>query len=180
MRKLLTITLLLLVVVLAAPMWAQINDVYQVHPIYDGNLTRLLVTNPGETGTPISQGEGTLCADIYVFDQNQEMLECCGCPVTANGTLVFTNTQLRGNTLTQVTAGNGAIKIVSSAPSGITCDPTNLVPTPDLRAYIYANGYSRFAEASLTADEQSFLGQACAFVLYLGSGQGKCTCPVVD
>jgi hypothetical protein len=28
---------------------------------------------------------GTLCAMIYVFDDNEEIQECCGCPVTPDG-----------------------------------------------------------------------------------------------
>ncbi|HMK29155.1 MAG TPA: hypothetical protein VK473_05665 [Terriglobales bacterium] len=39
------------------------------------------IINPGEQGTPIS-ARGTVCAAIYVFDDNQEMSECCSCPIT--------------------------------------------------------------------------------------------------
>jgi hypothetical protein len=179
MRKLLTTTILLLVVVLAAPMWAQTtSDVYQLHPFFDGNLDRVLIVNSGQTGTPISSDEGVLCADIYVFDANQEMSECCGCAVTADGTLNLNSADLRDNPLTGITPTNGTIKIVSSALTGKKCDPTNPVPTPDLRAYMWANGYSRFAAAPLQAGEQGFLGQACAFVLYLGSSKGQCRCSI--
>jgi hypothetical protein len=177
MRKLLTTTILLLVVVLAAPMWAQTTgDVYQVHPFVDRVSPLFIqIVNPGVQGTPISPDHGTVCADIYVFDSNQEMLACCSCPITANGTLTMSATDLQGNTLTRVRPPYGAYKIVSD--QGANCDARNPIPTPDLRAWGMTVAHSHFEEAPLSAAEQQFLGQACSFVLYLGSGQGTCNCP---
>ena len=174
MRRLLTTTILLLVVVLAAPLWAQTNDVYWVHPYFDGVPAFVQVVNTGQTGTPISSDHGKLCADIYVFDANQEMLECCHCPVTANGTLTLFAADLLGNILTQAPPGIGAYKIVSDA--GANCNETNPIPTPDLRIWAFGPAYDPFPAATLQPAEQAFLGQACAFVQYLGSGRGKCTC----
>src|ERR1019366_7044596 len=34
-------------------------------------------------------GTGDLCANIYVFNDVQEMLECCSCPLTANSLTTF-------------------------------------------------------------------------------------------
>ncbi len=177
MRKLLTATILLLVVVLAAPMWAQTtSDVYQVHPFFDGAPAIVQIVNPGVQGTPISSDHGTVCADIYVFDLNQEMLECCACPITANGTLSLLRASLLGNTLTAANPTTGVFKVVAAQASAGTCNPENPIPIPDLRAWGFGPTYDQFAAAPLSAAEQGFLGQACAFVRYLGSGRGRCTC----
>src|SRR5579862_4051334 len=56
-------------------------------PTGDGdNIIRL--TNPAGCHTAQSDvacsSETDLCAMIYVFDDDQEMGECCGCPITPN------------------------------------------------------------------------------------------------
>src|SRR5581483_3723693 len=106
---------------------APILDVYQV-TYYDNNFGEgayfdagtIRIINPGVTGSPISGDQGTLCANIYVFDDTQEMVECCSCPVTANGLLTLSVQDLTENPL-MVTPFRGVIKVVSTAPSP-TCD----------------------------------------------------------
>jgi len=118
------------------------------------------------------------------------MSECCSCKITANGMLTFSvNYDLNANPLTGFPApSTGVIKIVSDNRSN--CDPTSPVPTPDLRAWAThlqnpGGGYvttteTEFESAALQQDELSFLGQACSFVLFLGSGKGSCSCPVEE
>ena len=157
------------------------------------------IINTGQTGTPTSPGQGTLCANIYVFDAAQEMEECCACPITANGLLQLSvNNSLTANPLTTPAPNSGVIKIVSSTPEtqpnqppGVTnylCDPTGAlagyVPTPDLRSWAthltqYSAGlYQTTEDASLPAllqvSEIEYLVEACQFVLYLGTGKGSC------
>jgi hypothetical protein len=59
---------------------------------------------------------GTLCAMIYVFDDNEEMQTCCGCPVSSNG--LRTLSTLNDLTLRfGVAKGNlnaGVIEVLSS------------------------------------------------------------------
>jgi len=181
-----------LVLVCCGMMAAQTLDVYQV-TYYDNNIPgapldsgTIRVINPGVTGSPISADEGTLCANIYVFDDTQEMIECCSCPVTANGILTLSVGDLTENPLT-VTPFRGVIKIVSTTPAPV-CDPTKLASaTPDLRAFAthLQNDSSfgppflsvtedEFAQAPLSAVEQSDLGTICSFVRYLGTGRGRC------
>ena len=81
---------------------------------------------------------------------------------------------------------------VSTTPNP-TCDPTKLsAATPDLRAFSThlqnatfggSNSYApgalfvteeEFADAPLSAVEQSDLGTICSFVRYLGTGRGRC------
>ncbi|HMK22184.1 MAG TPA: hypothetical protein VK466_07595 [Terriglobales bacterium] len=205
MHKILVISTLLLVVVLATPVWAQgTNDVYQVSPwfwLQDLNLkvqdfVAVLIVNPGEQGTPISANHGAVCADIYLFDRNQEMLECCQCRLTANALLVLKfGISLDNNPLTGFPAPQaGVLKIISDNQAN--CDATSPVPTPNLRAWLDNEAFAptgvivglnnrvrsmeQFAQVPLQADELAFLGQACSFVQFLGSGKGVCTCPTSD
>jgi hypothetical protein len=183
---------------------APILDVYQV-TYYDNNFGQnsfggtlfpfdagtIRVINPGVTGSPISPDQGTLCANIYVFDDTQEMVECCSCSVTANGLLTLSVQDLTENPLT-VTPFRGVIKIVSTLPSP-TCDPTNLtMPTPDLRAFSthlqnasfgganntraasYFITEDEFAAAPLSAVEQGDLATICSMMRYLGTGRARC------
>lgn len=198
------ITLLLLVAValIAIPCssFAQIQDVYQV-TYYDNNIPgspldsgTIRIINPGLNGSPISANEGTLCANIYVFDSTQEMIECCSCQITANGLLTLSVAEPTENPLT-VTPYRGVIKVVSTTPT-LMCDPTKIAPTPDLRAFathLQDDGYvaghrflsvteDEFADAPLSSVESSDLGTICSFVRYLGTGRGRCDyiCEVVE
>jgi hypothetical protein len=89
------------------------------------------IVNTGSTGgysvldfkTPV----GDLCANIYVFKSDQEMVECCSCYTTPNGQIqLSTNVDLTSNPLqNSATVPNpvaGVLKIVSSDPiSSGTC-----------------------------------------------------------
>jgi len=146
------------------------------------------IVNPGLQGSPLSENQGTVCADIYVFDDEQEMVECCACPITANALLEFSlDTNLVQNPLTGIPPPNsGVIKLVSDL--GSNCNPQAPILTQDVRAWAthlqqpVADGYisteDKFLRAPLSASEQAFLGETCAFVIYLGNGfKGQCTCP---
>ena len=147
--------LLALVLVSCGLMVAQTQDVYQVtyfdNNYHDGRFPldsgTIRVINPGLTGSPRSADEGTLCANIYVFDDTQEMIECCSCPVTANGLLTISVNDLTENPLT-VVPFRGVIKIVSTA--GANCDATNIGNTvPDLRAFASHLQNASFGAANL-------------------------------
>ncbi|HLK09762.1 MAG TPA: hypothetical protein VKW76_00095 [Candidatus Binatia bacterium] len=68
-----------------------------------------------------------LCALVYVFDADQQMAACCGCPVSANGLRTLSVTKdLTANPLTGVKPTTGVIKLLSSAGSvagAFVCDP---------------------------------------------------------
>src|SRR6202040_4418143 len=62
---------------------AQDNSTYALTYFSNANITgapdaTVRVINDGNTG-------GDLCAAFYVFDDSQEMAECCSCPVSADG-----------------------------------------------------------------------------------------------
>jgi hypothetical protein len=138
------------------------------------------ITNPGLT-------YGDLCAMIYVFDQDQQLTECCGCSVSHNGLLTLTIPQLTLNPLTFVVSHNGVIKVVSAADNGSTCDPTtNVIPKPNLRVWVthvgnlvgtaYPISETESSDSALGAAELGGLESQCAYAHILGSGQGICNC----
>ncbi|MGA8216584.1 MAG: Ig-like domain-containing protein [Candidatus Sulfotelmatobacter sp.] len=142
------------------------------------------LTNPGITG-------GNLCAQIYVFDQDQQLSECCGCLVSRDGLLTLSvNTDLTGNPLTGSKSKNGVVKIVSADASGnASCNPSSIAPDASLAAWstnIQKQNASSFAitETSfqlgpLGDDELAALQSQCSFSSTLGSGQGVCSCGTV-
>jgi hypothetical protein len=139
------------------------------------------VINPGLTG-------GNLCAMIYVFDSIQEMNECCGCPISADGERILSvNSDLTSNTLTQVTLNVGLVTIVSAdQASNPTCNAGTITPAGMLTSWsthIQAAGPSAFATTEgpshltpLSSAELSALQSDCTFIQKLGSGHGICTC----
>jgi len=73
---------------------------------------------------------GTLCANLYVFASDQQLAECCACPITPDGLLTFSvRDDLTNNPLTGVTPEDGVIAILTSIPDEQTgeCDPTTPV-----------------------------------------------------
>ncbi len=183
--------LLLLTLTVGCLAFAQNETVYQVNYYANRNNSALAdsvvrVINPGVVGTPISPDHGTICADIYVFDSTQEMLECCSCPITANGILELSLlNDLMQNPLTGFPApDSGVIKIVSDV--GANCNELAPQPIPTLLGFAshvqqpiagtFVTTEDEFQPAYLSQDELAFLGQACSFVQYLGSGKGVCQC----
>ena len=174
------------------------NDVYWVSYFNNRNNPTgadqfIYIVNPGFTGTPLSSNEGTLCANIYVFDAVQEMVECCACPITANALLALSvNNSLTANPLTSVAPASGVIALVSTLPNGTSCDPTKEgVPSPDFQAWAthlqqptsgsFVTTEAPFLPAPLlaignTSVEEGFLPQACTFAQYLGTSKGVCAC----
>jgi Bacterial Ig-like domain (group 2) len=141
------------------------------------------LTNPGVTG-------GNLCAQIYVFDQDQQLSECCGCLLSPDGLRTLSvNTDLTGNPLTGVKSKTGVIKIVSSdASANQSCDPTATAPDALLAAWStniqkqnssFAITETPFQLGPLGDDELAALQSQCSFSSTLGSGQGLCSCGTI-
>jgi hypothetical protein len=138
---------------------------------------------------------------VYVFDNDQQMSECCGCLETADGLRTFSVTKdLTSNPLTGVVSKNGDIKLLSAIPNGpvaVPCDPTGqlnfegeLNPRYNLRAWAthiqnkvgtaYPISETAFTDATLSQGELESLGNDCYFIERLGSGRGICTCGTGD
>ena len=142
------------------------------------------LTNPGVTG-------GNLCAEIYVFDQSQQLSECCGCLVSPDGLRTLSvNADLTSNPLTGVQSRTGVVKVVpADASVNPSCDPTTIAPKASLAAWstnIQKQNASTFTITETTFqlgplgdDELAALQQQCSFSHTLGSGQGVCSCGTV-
>jgi hypothetical protein len=122
----------------------------------------------------------SLSADIYVFQNDVEMAECCCCTITPDGLLTLSvNANLTANPLTGVTLHSGIIKIVSSK----TCQPTAPQPDAGIRAWgthiqsVSAITETAFIDSGLSAVELASLGSQCSAIQLVGSGKGVCTCP---
>lgn len=142
----------------------------------------LLVNNSGGTG-------GSLCADIFVFDANEEMSECCSCTVTPDGLLTLSvNIDVTGNPLGSGFLSRGVITIIPAAQTGGVCPlPTAITGVPpDMNAWLThiqtSTGGFNITEAGvgsqtieLSAEDLTTFEGQCAAVTSLGSGTGVCS-----
>ena len=144
------------------------------------------LVNTGLFGTPLTSPQGDICSNIYVFDNNQELIACCACRTTPNELATASvGTQLTNNPVTSVVPAAGVVKIVNTAPNP-GCDPvawgtigdgivgfgTHLQDTAGATFVTETN----IPQAILSEGEAGFLQTACSFALYLGSGKGTCDC----
>ena len=143
--------------------------------------------NDGDQGTSAS---GDLWAAFYVFDDSQELTQCCACVVTPDGLLSEdVKTELTAYPLTGKVPTRGVIKVISSS----SWDPTAPVPKPGLRGFAthiqagavpdgkskgaigYVTTETAFADANLGSAEQTLLGQLCYFDALLSGLPCHCT-----
>ena len=191
MKKLLVV---LGVLALLLPLAAQAQTYYVDY--FSNNLTAgedgvIRIVNVGQGGNPLTVPAGNICANIYVFTPDQEMIECCAQRLTPNelgsGDVFL---QLTNNPLTGVVPNAGVIKIVLTPQTG-GCNPTAAFSGPDATLgsvwsthpqrdlYVGTFRFPFLTETEhqprpFSASEQTFLPQACSFVWYLGSGFGRC------
>src|ERR1039458_5120582 len=134
--------------------------------------------NDGDTG-------GNLWAAIYVFDDSQELTECCACQITPDGLLSESvKSNLTAAPLTGKVPTRGVIKVISSS----SFDPTNVVPTAGLRGWathiqgptknVYSITETAFADSNLANAEETLLQNLCYYDALL-SGL-PCTCTPED
>jgi hypothetical protein len=150
-------------------------------------------------GTQVSAtSDGSLWASIYVFDDSQELTQCCSCFVSADGLLSESvKNQLTARPLTHIQPSRGVIKLISSAVNagGPKNDysTTNFTNTPavGLRAWAthiqsvanrnpngpapYSQTETSFADSNLNADEKLMLEQLCRFDYLLSGYPCRCT-----
>ena len=157
------------------------------------------IVNPGTDGVVPGTSTGDLCALIYVVDTAEELQECCGCLVTPDQMIELSvQNDLDSNPYNGVIVHSGAIKIISSAPTGSAageydnsvCNPGAPNPTPALREWITHTRLinstpgvteTPFSEAALSTagagSELAFLGAQCTNIRTQGTGSGRCNCP---
>ena|SRR5579863_2839108 len=156
------------------------------------------IVNPGSAVTKLDADgkplDGNLCAQIYVLNNDEQEVECCGCTLTPDSERTLSiNKNLLGNPINvrQVTS-DGVIKIVSEpTPSRGPCRPdlelanvAQELQSWDTHIQTVSEGYAEteeeFAPAPLSANELFWLQNQCSAIYTNGSGHGKCTCGYGD
>lgn len=134
------------------------------------------IVNPGSTGgfgsgiesplaTPVG---GDLCANIYLFTPDEQMISCCSCKVSPNGMQGFgLATDLVNNPLTALVPHSGAIKVVSSPGGGVAGGLATPPPGPAAAA---VTGLACSASSQYPVGGQ--LQTWITHVRPLGAGQG--------
>lgn len=153
---------------------------------------------PDATVRVINDGDtnANLWASFYVFDDSQEMQECCSCPVTPDGLLSESvQNNLAGNTLTGHVPTRGVIKIISSSvsaggPASFT-NWGNFTNSPAAGLRIWSSHVQRYrttwgvfdiseaevAPSNLVPSEEQVMETLCLYINLLGGGgQGVCSC----
>jgi hypothetical protein len=189
------------------------NSVYFVTYYSNANTSgapdaTLRIVNDGDYATSAPEGveNGYLWANIYVFDDSQEMRSCCACFVSADGLLSESvNKELTANEFTgRGEMTRGVIKVISSY---YPYDPTdNYDLTPGLRGWMThiqattttfpapgpgndVNAVEKgpwlvtedpLADSNLSATEKANLAKLCSYGLTIGSGYGYCYCTPED
>ena len=159
-----------------------VQPVTEINYFTSGNVdSTIRISNPGVTG-------GDLCAMIYVFDQDQQLSECCGCVVRRNSLRTLSlQKDLVSNPLTGVQSTNGTIVLVpADFGTNTTCDATQITPAGTAVAWAThlqsAQGgravvtETPFSTGVLGDQQAATLPAQCSFVRELGSGQGTCGC----
>jgi hypothetical protein len=161
---------------------------YSTNYYYRAPDSTLRIINDGQTSTSQVEGvpNGNLYASIYVFDDSQELQECCSCYVSADGVLSeSTENNLLANSLTGKLNAVGVIKVISNKNG----DPTNNSLVPGLHGTMthvqnldgaYAVTETPLADSNLVSAEQTALQESCSFAITLGSGRGTCSCTPED
>jgi len=157
-------------------------------------------TAPDETIRIINDGDtgATLWASFYVFDDSQELQDCCSCAITPDGILSESvNNQLASfaYVLTPKLDYRGVIKVIgSSTPAGGPSYTNTLAA--GLHGFVthaqsVANRYpygpapytlteTPLSDSNLASSEKSMLENLCSYAQELGSGFGVCSCTPED
>jgi hypothetical protein len=129
-----------------------------------------------------------LCAMLYVFDQDQQMAECCGCRIGRDGLRTLSlNKDLVSNPLTDRAPVSGSIFLITAAYAGnSSCDASSI--TPNGMAVAWATHLQAAATPNVATTEEtlsrvplsdtlsSAIQTQCSFVQQLGGGHGICSC----
>ena len=177
---------------------AQDSDDYHV-TYFSGNVANapdgtLRIINDGNTG-------GNLFASIYVFDDSEELTECCSCVVTPDGLLSESvKLNLTANPINGGIKSRGVIKVVTSSTQAVAPLYTNtfaygleswmthiqgtkvtlspgamVIPTVAAPWFVTE---TELAKANLSGNEATYLSELCEFDTLL-SGK-PCTCNLED
>jgi hypothetical protein len=169
-----------------------VSDLLKVNYFSNANTTNapdgtVQITNPG---SPVSAA-GNLCAQIYVYDPDQELSECCACLVTPDGLRTLSvDTDLTANPLnSSSTLTTGSVSIVSGILPAKGCSPLNNLVSPTIRAW--GTHIQNVTSSTFSITETEYSDRAlgnynynllidCYAISLVGSGNGVCSCGAGD
>jgi hypothetical protein len=149
-------------------------------------------------GAPPVNTPGNICANIYAFAPDEQMVSCCSCPVTPDGLVSLSaKSDLVSNILTPATPSALVIKLLATVPvagsctnsaaavttatlaNGMVAWGTTIHATP--ASGVYGIAETPFSPATLSTGgtganigELARLGSLCDFIIANGSGYGQC------
>jgi hypothetical protein len=151
-------------------------------------------TDPGITGGAAQNGD--ICANVYAYSPDEQLVSCCSCNVTPNAlNSLSVKNDLASNTLTPIIPSALVVKVLATA-GGAACTASkaaSVVPG-DLRVGLLAWGTTihalpvtagtpattygvtetKFDSPFLSVAELTRMTQLCAFIRANGSGYGIC------
>jgi hypothetical protein len=176
------------------------DDAFQIR--YAANLAAgtsvVNLTNGGSHGG--YEPYGNICANVYVFAEDQQLIACCACELTPNHLQTLSvQADLISNTLTPGVPIGVTIGLLSTGvPSSGTCDAANpsggyslngngerdVDTEPGLRAWGttlhaapgggFAVTETEFSKVQLSDSELDRMIKLCGFIEANGSGYGIC------
>ena len=165
--------------------FAQADTPFQVRYATNLNIgdSVINITNTG------ANNGANICAHVYTFSPDEQLISCCSCTVTANA-LVSLSAQrdLISNTLTPAVPTSIVIKVLSTVQSGACNAATPGTQTNGLAAWattlhsipiagapnLVSVRESPFTPATLSASELARIASFCGFIQANGSGFGIC------
>jgi|ERR1039458_6640828 hypothetical protein len=159
------------------------------------------IVNTGANGAPLlgpgfGGAAGNICANVYAFSPDEQLISCCSCLITPNGVVELgVNRDLTIKTLTGVVPSSVVVKVLSTLAgtggagtsctnSAATVTTATIVPgmavwgtTLHAQGAGFATTETAFTPATLSAGELASIGGRCSAILGNGSGFGVClTC----
>jgi hypothetical protein len=184
-RKLTVVCSLLVALVIFAGLAQAQTSPYRVDYYANASLSgapdaTLRLDNDG------SAADANLCADIFVFNANEEISECCSCLETPDDLLTLNvNVNLLSNPANGVATSSGVIKVVAAATTGGLCPvPTHIttVSGGEIQGWgthVQNNGTlteTNSQVSNLSSAEESKLAKLCGAIVAVDSGTGICNC----
>ena len=161
------------------------SDAFQVRYASNLNIGDSVI-NITNAGSQNADATGNICANVYVFSPDEQMIACCSCVVTPNG-LVNLSAQrdLISNTLTPAVPSAIVVKLLATRGTCNAATPTASRLAPGMRAWgttlhatnvadTYAVTETEFSPATLSSTELATLTSECGFIQQVGSGYGIC------
>lgn len=176
--------------------------------VYGTGDSILTLINPSGNANFAFGAVTNKCAMIYVFDDDQEMGECCGCPLTPAQEEDFSIRQDLLSNYIGFKSGAGVIAIRAqdinnsgcasfSTPGGTQtgcnggCDPTNGPPSSLDSNFLGSILHLQASPSSVTEvplfgngagdpNNNTYLIEECAALIGNGSGRGVCHCPTTS